>query len=108
VSLHQAFLNGARTYKKGPRHLLNPPRRRGPPPAKPEYPLQSSPLSGYVNGMANPFEPQASMNPDDEAEMLAAIDEGIADADAGRVTPVEEAKKKISQWITESSSPTVR
>ena len=40
--------------------------------------------------------------------MLAAIDEGIADADAGRVTPAEEAKKKISEWITESSSPTVR
>jgi predicted transcriptional regulator len=58
--------------------------------------------------MANSLEPQASTNADDEAEVLAAIDEGIADADADRVTPVEEAKKKISQWITESSSPTVR
>lgn len=43
--------------------------------------------------------------PDDEdEETLAAIDEGIADAGAGRVVPVEEVRKLMPQWITGSSS----
>jgi len=38
--------------------------------------------------------------------MSAAIDEGIADADSGRVTPVEEAKK-ISDWHSARREPSL-
>jgi predicted transcriptional regulator len=44
--------------------------------------------------------------PDEEDdETLAAIDEGIRDAGAGRVVPAEEIRKLMPQWITASSSP---
>jgi predicted transcriptional regulator len=43
--------------------------------------------------------------PDDEdEETLAAIDEGIADAEAGRTVPIQEVRKLLSQWTTKSSS----
>ncbi len=35
---------------------------------------------------------------------LAALDEGLADADAGRVYSIEEARKMTDKWISESSS----
>lgn len=34
------------------------------------------------------------------AETMAAIDRGIADADAGRVVPLEEVRKLLPQWIS--------
>ena len=48
-------------------------------------------------------EPVPVIDPEDQ-ETLAAIDEGIRDADAGRVVPAENVRKLMSQWI--SSSPT--
>ncbi len=42
--------------------------------------------------------------PDEEDdETLAAIDEGIRDAGAGRVVPADEVRKLVPQWITASS-----
>jgi predicted transcriptional regulator len=41
---------------------------------------------------------------DEDAETLAAIDEGIRDADAGRTVPIEEVRKLLPQWISSSSS----
>jgi predicted transcriptional regulator len=42
---------------------------------------------------------------DDEDEAtLAAIDEGMRDAKAGRTVPMEKVRKLLSQWITASSS----
>ena len=42
---------------------------------------------------------------DDEGEAtLAAIDEGIRDAKAGRTVPMEKVRKLLAQWITDSSS----
>jgi len=35
-----------------------------------------------------------------DAETLAAIDKGIADADAGRTVSLEEARKLIPEWIS--------
>ena len=32
-------------------------------------------------------------------QMLAAIDKGIQDADAGRVVPHEEVKKRFREWL---------
>jgi hypothetical protein len=43
--------------------------------------------------------------PDEEdEETLAAIDEGIQDAEAGRTVPIEEVRKLLPQWITAYSS----
>ena len=43
--------------------------------------------------------------PDDEDEgTLAAIDEGIADAEVGRTVPIEEVRKLLPQWINTASS----
>jgi predicted transcriptional regulator len=42
---------------------------------------------------------------DDEDEAtLAAIDEGIRDAKAGRSVPAEEVRKLLPKWITGSST----
>jgi predicted transcriptional regulator len=35
-----------------------------------------------------------------DAKTLAAIDRGIADADAGRVVPLGEVRKLVPQWIS--------
>jgi predicted transcriptional regulator len=41
---------------------------------------------------------------EEDEETLAAIDEGIRDADAGRTVPIEEVRKLLPQWITASVS----
>jgi predicted transcriptional regulator len=43
-----------------------------------------------------------------DAKTLAAIDRGIADADAGRVVPLEEVRKLVPQWISKFESPKPR
>jgi predicted transcriptional regulator len=43
-----------------------------------------------------------------DAKTLAAIDRGIADADAGRAVPLEEVRKLIPQWISKFESPKAR
>ena len=43
-----------------------------------------------------------------DANTLAAIDRGIADADAGRAVPLEEVRKLIPQWISKFESPKPR
>jgi predicted transcriptional regulator len=41
---------------------------------------------------------------DEDEETLAAIDEGIRDAEAGRTVPGEEVRKLMPKWISASSS----
>ena len=41
---------------------------------------------------------------DEDEKTLAAIDEGIRDVEAGRITPIEEVRKRLHKWITASSS----
>lgn len=43
-----------------------------------------------------------------DAKTLAAIDRGIADADAGRAAPLDEVRKLIPQWISKFESPKPR
>jgi len=43
-----------------------------------------------------------------DAKTLAAIDRGIADADAGRVVPLDEVRKLVPQWISKFDSPKPR
>ena len=41
---------------------------------------------------------------EEDEDTLAAIDEGIRDAEAGRTVPMDEVRALLPQWITESSS----
>ena len=46
----------------------------------------------------------SSILKEEDEETLAAIDEGIRDAEAGRTIPIEEVRKLLPQWTTVSSS----
>jgi predicted transcriptional regulator len=50
------------------------------------------------------LEKQARVVDDEDEATLAAIDEGIRDAKAGRTTPLEQVRKLLPRWITASSS----
>jgi predicted transcriptional regulator len=39
-----------------------------------------------------------------DAKSLAAIDRGIADADVGRIVPLEDVQKLVPQWISKFNS----
>jgi predicted transcriptional regulator len=41
---------------------------------------------------------------DEDEKTLAAIDEGLRDAKAGRTVPIEEVRKLLPKWITASAS----
>jgi predicted transcriptional regulator len=41
---------------------------------------------------------------DEDEETLVAIDEGLRDADAGRIVPAEEVRQLIPKWTTTSST----
>jgi hypothetical protein len=41
---------------------------------------------------------------DEDAETLAAIDEGVRDVEAGRTVPSEEVRKLLPKWTSSSSS----
>ena len=50
------------------------------------------------------FENGVPVPDDEDRATLAAIDEGIRDAEAGRTVPAEEVRKLLPQWITVSST----
>ncbi|MGA2716518.1 MAG: hypothetical protein ABSG41_25775 [Bryobacteraceae bacterium] len=50
------------------------------------------------------FDDPTSIDGEEDEETLAAIDEGIRDAEAGRTVPIEEVRKLLPKWITASSS----
>jgi len=50
------------------------------------------------------LEAPASLDEQEGEATLAAIDEGIRDAAAGRTVPIEEVRKLMPTWITASSS----
>jgi predicted transcriptional regulator len=41
----------------------------------------------------------------DDAEYLAAVDEGLADAKAGRVVPYEKVRRWLLSWGTDNELP---
>ena len=45
---------------------------------------------------------------EEDEETLAAIDDGIADADAGLLYTVEGVREKLSRWNIKSSTPRPR
>lgn len=50
------------------------------------------------------FEKPAPVIEEEDEATLAAIDEGIRDARAGRTISLEKVRKLLPQWITASSS----
>jgi len=43
-----------------------------------------------------------------ELEFRQAVQDGIESLDRGQRVPLEDARKRIPQWISKSSSPTTR
>jgi predicted transcriptional regulator len=41
----------------------------------------------------------------EDEKTLAAIDEGIRDAEAGRTVPIEKVRKRLHKWTTAAASP---
>jgi predicted transcriptional regulator len=54
------------------------------------------------------FEKPAPVTDDEDEATLAAIDDGVRDAKAGRTVDLEQVRKLLPQWITASSSPNER
>ena len=48
------------------------------------------------------LEDSESVLDQEDDETLAAIDEGIRDADAGRTVPLDEVRRLLPQWIKTS------
>jgi predicted transcriptional regulator len=59
---------------------------------------------GKVKEFEFEFEKPAPTLDDEDKETLAAIDEGIQDADTGRTVPAEEVRKRLAEWISASST----
>lgn len=50
------------------------------------------------------FEKPVPIVDDEDDQTLAAIDEGIRDAKAGRTVPSEQVRKLLPKWTTASST----
>jgi predicted transcriptional regulator len=50
------------------------------------------------------FDDPAPIDVEEDEETLAAIDEGVRDAEAGRTVSMEEVRRLLPKWITASSS----
>lgn len=50
------------------------------------------------------FEKPAPVQDEEDRATLAAIDEGLRDAKAGRTIPVEKVRELLPKWISASSS----
>jgi len=51
------------------------------------------------------FEKHVPAKVDEDEATLAAIDEGLRDAKAGRTVSLAQVRKLLPKWITNSSSP---
>jgi len=60
------------------------------------------PWTSIFSAMSNPAHPL----PDDETEaFLAAVEDGLADADDGHTVPYEEVRRWLLSWGTENELP---
>jgi predicted transcriptional regulator len=64
--------------------------------------------AGYRERMAKAkefdFSSSCRATKDEDEKTLAAIDEGIRDAETARTTPIEEVRKRLHKWSTTSLS----
>jgi predicted transcriptional regulator len=70
------------------------------------FALPADPRYGEAMAKASriEFDEPAPLNEEEDEEALAAIDEGIRDAEAGRTVPIEEVRRLLPGWITASCS----
>jgi predicted transcriptional regulator len=54
------------------------------------------------------FNDPAPIDAEEDEEILAAIDDGIRDTEAGRTTPIEEVRRLLPKWITGTAPPNGR
>ena len=54
------------------------------------------------------FEKPVPIDADEDEATLAAIDEGVRDAKAGRTVSLSQVRKLLPKWITNSVSPNNR
>jgi predicted transcriptional regulator len=54
------------------------------------------------------FSESAPILQEEDEATLAAIDRGIQAADEGRAVSLDEARRRMGQWLTTSSSPKTR
>ena len=67
--------------------------------------LNSFLAADYHTQMATKFQFERSLPIDEEdRDTLAAIDEGLRDAEAGRTVPAEAVRRFLTQWISDSST----
>jgi len=70
--------------------------------------VSSATHPGYDELMAKAkkfdLENPAPVLDEEDEETLAAIDEGIRDAETGRVVPAERVRELLPKWITASST----
>jgi len=68
--------------------------------------LYRPPIPAYDKPMAKAkkfeLESPAPILDEEDEETLAAIDQDIRDAKAGRTVPAEEVRKRLPKWITAS------
>ena len=63
----------------------------------------------YLGGMAEfKLDHPVPMTEEEDEATLAAIDRGIKGADEGRVVSAEEARQRVQQWLSKSSTPKKR
>jgi predicted transcriptional regulator len=67
-------------------------------------PLIHATLSAMANASGMDLDDPTPIDEQEDEETLAAIDEGIGDAEAGRTVPIEEVRRLLPEWITASSS----
>jgi len=70
------------------------------------FALGAHPRYGETMAEANriDFDNPAPIDDEEDEETIAAIDEGLRDAEAGRTVPIEEVRRLLPEWITASSS----
>jgi len=107
VNLSRKNVNPRPVPPDGGQHRADPPMIGKPGPSL--NPVFAPPVCPrYRKGMAEAsridFDDPAPIAEEEDEETLAAIDEGIRDAEAGRAVPIEEVRKLLPQWITASSS----
>lgn len=68
---------------------------------RPRIPAYDKPMA---KGKKFELESPAPVPDEEDEETLAAIDEGVRDAKAGRTVPAEEVRKRLPKWITASST----
>ena len=66
--------------------------------------METQPGLAYIRTMTTPAKSKPRQESED-AEFLAAVEEGIADADAGRMVPYEKIRRWLLSWGTENELP---